>query len=163
MTSNEKSLLLDVLPKECCETYCSSEISRQHALPNTFKISSSTATDDDVDFLSRKGVLTVPCNYIRRELVLAFLKYTFPLLPVVSLEHLEEMAATATGMQQLSQRCEISLPLFHAVLFAGSQFVDMKILHDLGFQSRRRSCSHFHKNAAVSQPLKKGLCKTLAN
>lgn len=67
-------------------------------------------------------------------------------MPVVSLEDLGVMA----GALQPSQPGHISLLLFHAVLFSSSHFVNIEVLHDLRFRTRRQACSHFYSNTMVS-------------
>jgi hypothetical protein len=43
----------------------------------------------------------------------------------------------------------ISLFLFHAVMFAGSMFVDTGFLLQLGYQSRKDACGDFYRKATV--------------
>lgn len=85
---------------------------------------------DYKDLVAREA-LRVPEAALRDELLLAFVLYVHPYWPVLDLQNLLD----AVYLQPDSGQC--SLLLFQAVMFAGSAFVDMRLLQKMGFASRR--------------------------
>ena len=85
----------------------------------------------DYQHLVVRGALTVPEVAVRDELLLAFVLYVHPYWPVLDLQDLLDAIYSQTRTAQCS------LLLFQAVMFAGSAFVDMRLLEKTGFSSRR--------------------------
>ena len=85
----------------------------------------------DYQNLVARGALTVPEAALRDELLLSFVLYVHPYWPVLDLQGLLD----AIYSQPTSSQC--SLLLFQAVMFAGSAFLNIRLLEKTGFSSRR--------------------------
>jgi hypothetical protein len=92
--------------------------------------------------LSQRGALSIPEPGLRDELLLAFVLYVYPTLPVVDLQDLVKAVEGHPG-------CDVSLILFQAVMFAGTAFVDLQLLVDAGFESRLAARAYFFRKVKV--------------
>ncbi|KEF53345.1 uncharacterized protein A1O9_10320, partial [Exophiala aquamarina CBS 119918] len=99
--------------------------------------------DDDLQFLAHRGALSIPEDELRDQLLRAFILYSHPFLPVICLDDLLQ-ALEGDG------QCQISLMLFHAVMFAGSAFVDEFYVHRAGFDDRRSARAFFYQKIKES-------------
>ena len=84
---------------------------------------------DEVAFLRSRGAFSIPESNFRNHLLLAFIQYVYPFLPVLDLQEFLDAI-------ELKSDSQVSLILFQAVMFAGSAFVDLKYILNAGFQSR---------------------------
>lgn len=100
-------------------------------------------SDDDLQFLAHKGVFSIPDDDLRDQLLRCFILYSYPLLPVICLEDFLQ-ALEGDGQYQ------ISLSLFHAVMFAGCSFVDELYLHQAGFEDRQSARAFFYQKVKES-------------
>jgi hypothetical protein len=100
---------------------------------------------DDVEFLTRKGALSVYDNTFRNELLKCFIRWVFPWSPVVNLDHVVRTISGGNGSSD-----KISLLLFQAMMFAGAGFADLAILRSAGFNSRKDARKHFFNRCKVS-------------
>ena len=100
---------------------------------------------DDVEFLERKGALTVPDTGLRNELLRSYMQYVHPYMPLLDLRELLHPIERNDGNSQ------ISLLLFQAVMFAATAFIDMRFLHAQGYENRKAARRVFFHRARVSQ------------
>lgn len=100
-------------------------------------------SDDDLQFLVHNGVFSIPDDNLRDQLLHCFILYSYPLLPVICLEDFLQ-ALEGKGEHQ------ISLSLFHAVMFAGCSFVDELYLHQAGFEDRQSARAFFYHKVKES-------------
>ncbi len=98
----------------------------------------------DYKSLVARRALRVPDAVLRDELLLAFVLYVHPYCPVLNLQDLLD----AVYFQTDSNHC--SLLLFQAVMFAGSAFVDLRLLQNIGFASRRSARKALFDKVKVS-------------
>lgn len=106
-------------------------------------------TREDVDYLRRRGALSVPNEALRDALIESYALYIHPCLPLIDLGH---FCDTIRGT--VDDR--ISFTLFQAVLFAGAAWVDIRKLRQLGYLTRKAARKAFYLKARVSQ--KKSIC-----
>jgi hypothetical protein len=93
---------------------------------------------DEAAYLEKKGALTVPANTLRNELLRAYIEFVHPYMPLIDLYDFLSIIESGNG-----QTGRISLILYHAVMFAGSAFVDMHHLYNAGYSSRKMARKDF--------------------
>jgi hypothetical protein len=93
---------------------------------------------DEAAYLEKKGALTVPSNTLRNELLRAYIEFVHPYMPLIDLYDFLLIIETGNGSAG-----RISLILYHAVMFAGSAFVDMHHLYNAGYHSRKQARKDF--------------------
>ncbi|PLB50094.1 hypothetical protein P170DRAFT_473670 [Aspergillus steynii IBT 23096] len=86
---------------------------------------------DDLDYLERKGALSLPSDQLRAELLKSYILWVHPQVPVLDPE---AFLCAITGTRTDSG---ISLLLFQAVMFAAAAFVDISHLRNAGYSSRK--------------------------
>lgn len=98
---------------------------------------------EEVAYLKSRGALSVPLPDLRDQLLLAFLLYVHPFLPVVDFQDVCDAVEGQPG-------CQMSLLLFQAIMFAGTAFVDLQLLLDAGFENRLAARAYFFRKIKVS-------------
>lgn len=98
---------------------------------------------EDVDFLQRKGALTIPDTRLRNELLRSYVQYVHPYMPLLDLKDFLEPIERNDGNPP------VSLLLFQAVMFAATAYVDMRFLHAQGFDNRKEARRIFFQRARV--------------
>lgn len=83
---------------------------------------------DVLQLLHTSGALTLPSRGMVDQLLMGFVCYVYPMLPIFDLGNFLSTVDGTSGST-------ISLVLFQAVMFAGSTFVDLAHLQHEGFQS----------------------------
>lgn len=99
---------------------------------------------DSMDYLRFKEATTLPSPVMQNALLRAYIEYIHPMLPMINLEDFLESISTvddATG--------KISLAFFQAVMFAGSAFVDMRVLNNAGYSSRAEARNALYRKVQV--------------
>lgn len=102
-------------------------------------------TSDDVQYLYRKGALTLPHEEFRNELLKCFVEYVYPYMPLVELQDFLRIINTGTGADG-----KVSLILFQAVMFTGTSFIDMSHLRRAGYSTRKAARKAFYHKTRVS-------------
>jgi hypothetical protein len=97
---------------------------------------------EDLHYLKQRGAFSIPEHPLRDGLLLAFVSYVYPSLPVVDLQQVFDAIEQKPG-------AEISLVLFQALMFSGTFFVELKLLHDAGFGTRLEAQSYFFRKVKV--------------
>lgn len=124
-----------------------SDLTRSSAascIPSFLKPIPSYLANEDVDYLCRKGALSVPEPELRDALVESYSHYIHPCLPLLDL-------GTFTDILRGTSNDRISFTLFQAVMFAGAAWVDIKLLRRLGFLTRKAARRAFYLKARVSE------------
>ncbi|KXJ87867.1 fungal-specific transcription factor domain-domain-containing protein [Microdochium bolleyi] len=104
--------------------------SRYH-LPSYISPCPSHLDEHDLEFLARKGCLTIPDNQLRDELIRIYVSVVYPFMPAVDLvDFLEPITGS-------SEAGTVSLLLFQAIMFASVTFIDTQLLQNCGFESKR--------------------------
>lgn len=86
--------------------------------------------------------LVVPNKKLRNELRI-YVQFVHPLLPFVDLNDLLEAINRNNGSAQ------ISLTVFHAMMFAAAAFVDIAILRAEGYGTRKATRKSYFEKAKV--------------
>ncbi|KAL2848279.1 fungal-specific transcription factor domain-containing protein [Aspergillus pseudodeflectus] len=118
------------------------ELSTQPVPPFIQGLSASLA-DEDVQFLASKGVFSLPDQKLRNALLKTFVHHVHPYLPVLDLPVFLEAIANNDGHTQ------VSLLLFHAVMFSSIAFVDPTHIHRAGYTSRKAARQEFFSKARL--------------
>lgn len=116
---------------------------REEKLPHYTKPSSSLWPREDVQFLRAKGALTVSCPQLRYALLESYINWVHPFCPLLDLDDFLS-AVLSNGSEG-----QVSLLLLHAVMFAGSAFIDISHLRAAGFESRIAARKHFFMKIKV--------------
>lgn len=103
----------------------------QYHLPSYITPCPSHLDEPDLDFLARKGCLTVPDEHLRDELIRIYVSVVYPTMPAIDLVDFLESITGSGGAGT------VSLLLFQAIMFASVTFVDTQLLESSGFESKR--------------------------
>lgn len=101
-------------------------------------------TAEDVQYLYRKGALSVPDAELRDALIDSYTLYVHPCYPMLDFDALEETRCGSSNHQ-------FSLLVFQAVMFTGLCWVDIKLLRRLGFLTRKAARKEFYQRVKVSR------------
>ncbi len=102
-------------------------------------------TADDIQYLWKKGALTIPDVAFRNALLQAYVEYVYPYMPLIELHDFLRIVDRNDG-----ETGKISLVLFQAVMFAGTAFVDKAYLTAAGYSTRKAARKAFYQKARVS-------------
>ena len=93
---------------------------------------------EDVAYLHAKGALTLPSIPLQNALLRCYVEYVHPYMPLVDLNEFLTAINSRDGL------CgQISLFLYHSVMFSASAFVESKHLKDAGYTSRKAARKAF--------------------
>ncbi|KAL2850643.1 fungal-specific transcription factor domain-containing protein [Aspergillus pseudoustus] len=112
-------------------------------VPPSIQQPPATLADEDVQFLTSKGVFSLPDAKLRNELLKTFVHHVHPYLPVLDLPVFLEAIANNDG------HTRVSLLLFHAVMFSSVAFVDPEYIQRAGYTSRRAARQEFFRKARL--------------
>lgn len=88
---------------------------------------------EDLGYLSHKGAFELPFARLHNELLHADVKYVYPYLPILDLHpFLDSMHTNDTGEP-------VSVLLPQAVIFTAAAYVDVELLKQAGYQSRKEA------------------------
>ena len=113
------------------------------SLPSYVRALPPRITADDIEYLQRKGALTVPDTRLRNELLRSYVQYVHPYMPLLDLKDFLDPIEKNDGSSP------VSLLLFQAVMFAASAYIDMRFLHAQGFDNRKAARKLFFQRARV--------------
>jgi hypothetical protein len=114
-------------------------------LPPFIKPLPQRMTADDIQYLWKKGALTIPDIAFRNALLQAYVEYVYPYMPLIELHDFLRIMDRNDG-----ETGKISLVLFQAVMFAGTAFVDKAYLTAAGYATRKAARKAFYQKARVS-------------
>lgn len=126
-TSVEQSQAASVLSPHGRVLLSNGKASEQPIYPPYLKPLPAHLDSDDVDYLLRKGALSVPDTELRNAILRSYNDYIHPTLPILDLRALQ------ASIKDPTRNGRISLPLFQAVMFAGSAWVMSSTSEDLDF------------------------------
>ena len=113
-------------------------------LPRYIRALPPRITAEDVEFLERKGALTIPDAGLRNELLRSYVQYVHPYMPLLDLREFLHPIEKNDGSAQ------VSLFLFQAVMFTATAYIDMRFLYAQGFETRKAARKVFFQRARVS-------------
>lgn len=88
---------------------------------------------DDIIYLHNKGVLAIPDQELRNELLRCYAEYQHPFIPLLDWHRFVRIIDQNDGVHQ------VSLLLFQAVMFTGVATVEMRLLKAAGYNTRREA------------------------
>jgi hypothetical protein len=116
------------------------------ALPPCFQPIPTHLKDADVGYIRTKGALDIPHERLRNETIRCYLEYIHPFLPLLDSEELLQVldpSAYSAGPQ-------ISLLLFHSVMFAAVPFVDDHLVREAGYANVKAARRIFFEKCKVN-------------
>ncbi|KAJ6781784.1 hypothetical protein PWT90_10817 [Aphanocladium album] len=113
-------------------------------LPPFLRPLPSKITPEDVSYLQMKGALTLPAIPLQNALLQAYVEYIHPYMPLMDLHPFLSIVNSRNGFNG-----QMSLLLYHAVLFAATAFVDMKRLREAGYTSRKAARKAFFQKTRL--------------
>ncbi|KAK3945197.1 cutinase transcription factor 1 beta 2 [Diplogelasinospora grovesii] len=93
---------------------------------------------EDVKYLCAKGALTLPSTRLQNALLKAYVEYVHPYMPLMELH--EFLAAINSRDGSAGQ---VSLFLYHAVMFVSAAFVDTRLLQEAGYEDKKTARKAF--------------------
>jgi hypothetical protein len=96
-----------------------------------------------MEYLQKKGALTLPDTGLRNELLRSYAQYVHPYMPLLDLKDF------LTPIEKNDGNSVLSLLLFHAVMFAGTAYIDMRFLQAQGFATRKEARKVFFQRARL--------------
>ncbi|KIW90571.1 uncharacterized protein Z519_09218 [Cladophialophora bantiana CBS 173.52] len=145
ITQSEHEFLLETLRSSPSELQCVHDDEKWHLLSHYTQVLSEGMPVDEINYLKQRKALSLPCPHIRDELFANFLRYVYPSTPFLDIDNFYLRNLDGDNLESGKR----SLLLTQAVLYAGSQFTDLSTLKELGFDSRRKACQHFHGNVKM--------------
>lgn len=112
-------------------------------LPDFIQPPSREFDDDELEFLTKRGALSLPEQSLQDQLLLAFLLYVYPSLPILDIQDFID------AVEQRRPGCRVSLILFQAIMFSGTAFVPIEALRKAGFESRIAARGYFLRKLKV--------------
>ncbi|CAH0055646.1 unnamed protein product [Clonostachys solani] len=97
-----------------------------------------------MDYLRLKEATTLPPPKMQNALLRAYLEYIHPMLPMINLEDFLESMSTVDDTTG-----RVSLAFFQAVMFAGSAFVDMRVLKKAGYPTRAEARNSLYRKVQL--------------
>lgn len=87
---------------------------------------------EDVTFLHARGVFDIPSPSLQSALLRGYVECFHPYMPLLDLDEFLNIVSARDG------RCgQVSLLLYHTVMFAGMAFVDMKYVREAGYLTQK--------------------------
>lgn len=105
---------------------------------------------DDVSYLQTKGALTLPSVALQNALLQAHVEFVHPYMPLMDIHPFLSIVHNRDGFNG-----QTSLLLYHAVMFSGVAFVDMKRLREAGYSTRKAARKAFFQKTRVRCSKKK--------
>ena len=112
-------------------------------LPHYIRPVPLTFDMDDIKFLKKKGALTIPRTELVNESLRRYVEYVDPFMPILNLQ---DFLSSITAKNVFSQ---ISILLFHAVMYAAAVFVDIRLLNAEGYKTRKAARTALFQKAKV--------------
>jgi hypothetical protein len=100
---------------------------------------------DDMTYLHTEGALDLPDDTLQSALLRAFFEYVHPYVPTLDLDGFLHAIETPDGSAG-----QVSLLMLQAVLAAGTAHVELELLRNAGFQTRKQARTTFMRRVRVS-------------
>jgi hypothetical protein len=115
-----------------------------HQLPPFLRPLPSKIAPEDVGYLQAKGALTLPTIPLQNALLQAYAEYVHPYMPLMDLHPFLNIVNNRNGFNG-----QMSLLLYHAVMFSAMAYVDMRLLREAGFSNRKAARKSFFQKTRV--------------
>lgn len=113
------------------------------ALPPWLKPLPAHLSAEDVDYIRRKGALIIPEPNLRDDLLKNYIEFVHPSLPLL------DLVAFQASLQDPARHGQISLLLFHAVMFTSTSWANIKLVRSLGYWTRAAIRRAYYKRFKV--------------
>ncbi|KAI3401044.1 hypothetical protein diail_753 [Diaporthe ilicicola] len=120
------------------------EVDPLSLLPRWVKPLPDKIGQDEIAYLQCKGALNIPDRPLQNALLQAYVEYVHPYMPLLELFEFLNLINAGDG-----RGGQVSLLLYHAVLFAGSAFVKKKVLNEHGYPNRKAARKMFFQRARL--------------
>ena len=104
--------------------------------------------DDDVKYLGAKGALAIPNISLQNALLQAYVEYVHPYMPLMDAHEFLNIVHRHDGLNG-----QTSLLLYQAVMFSATAFVDMRLLRQAGYPTRKAARKAFFQKTRVRMAL----------
>lgn len=101
----------------------------------------------DLEYLHRKGALSIPPTRLRVEIIRCYLEYFHPYMPLLDVEELLQIIDPSISRPNPRK---YSFLLFQCVMFAGIAFVDEELVQELEGKSVKATRRMFYQKIRVS-------------
>ncbi|KAL8418278.1 hypothetical protein RB594_001766 [Gaeumannomyces avenae] len=129
---NPNNLFGDIRTAQFLSSLEEPDLSLYSQLPAFVKPLPGKLTSDDVKYLHAKGALSLPELGLQNALLQAYVEFVHPYMPLIELHDFLNAIHSRDGL------CgQISLFLYHAVMFAATAFVDIRHLQEAGYPTRK--------------------------
>lgn len=116
---------------------------RSPLLPAYITEMSESTSQEDIDYLARKGVFEIPDMVLRNELLVTFVRNVHPYMPLL------DISPFIDAIENNGQSNKISLLLLHAVMFSSAAFIEAGNRDPEWHVSRKQSRLEFYEKAKV--------------
>lgn len=124
-----------------------SENSAFEELPAVFKAFPTHWSPLDLEYLHRKGALTIPSTRLRLEIIRCYLEYFHPYMPLLDVEELLQIVDPSISHPN---RRKYSFLLFQCIMFAGIAFVNEELVQEVEGMSVKAARRMFYQKIRVS-------------
>jgi hypothetical protein len=101
-------------------------------------------------YLHSRDALTLPCEALQVEALKAYVEFVHGTMPLLDLEEFLSAVQYGYNAREITEKKQIPLLLFQAVLFAGVSFTNMEALKEAGYRSRGSAQREFFSRVRVS-------------
>ncbi|EXJ71211.1 uncharacterized protein A1O5_06205 [Cladophialophora psammophila CBS 110553] len=112
-------------------------------LPSYIRPLSAHLKPEDIEYLTKKGALTVPDDQLQCELLRKYIQYVHGFMPIL------ELSAFISPIARRDGSAPVSLLLLQAVMFVSVAFVDLEYLMARGYESRRSARKIFFERVRL--------------
>lgn len=142
---NPNNLFGDIRTAQFLSSLEEPDLSLYSQLPAFVKPLPGRLTSDDVKYLHAKGALSLPELGLQNALLQAYVEFVHPYMPLIELHDFLNAIHSRDGL------CgQISLFLYHAVMFAATAFVDIRHLQEAGYPTRKAARKFYFAKTRVS-------------
>ncbi|KAH6972128.1 fungal-specific transcription factor domain-containing protein [Ilyonectria sp. MPI-CAGE-AT-0026] len=117
--------------------------SQGHPLPSYIRCLPAHLKPIDLEYLAKKGALTMPDDELQRELFRKYIQYVHPFMPVL------DLAAFLSPIVRRDGTSQVSLLVLQAVMFTGVALVDLDYLTARGYSNRRSARREFFERVRL--------------
>jgi hypothetical protein len=114
-------------------------------LPAFIRPLPSKIAAEDVTYLHLKGALTLPPISLQNALLQAYVEYVHPYMPLMDLHDFLSIVSRRDGLNG-----QTSLFLYQAVMFSATAFIDVELLREAGYSTRKAARKAFFQKTRVS-------------
>lgn len=108
-------------------------------LPGFLKPPPASMAQEDLEYLAKKGALTIPDSDLRDACLQSYFQYVQPCFPIFNMKVIQ-----ASLNQSGPNPDKMSLLVFQSIIFVGSIWVDIRLIRRLGYLTRHSARKAMH-------------------